>query len=85
MANFTAQSRLLQLFYLLEEPKRVERFPDGPQFLLLRNGQSPGEQHALQRCFGRVVDPADLSALDLRGHQFHRRLKTIDIPMQSAI
>ena len=84
-ASFTAKGRLLQLFYLLEEPKRVERFPDGTQFLLLGRGQHPREQHPLQRRFGCVVDPVDLSSLDLFGHQLHRRLKTIDIPMQSAI
>jgi hypothetical protein len=84
-ASITAQGRLLQLFHLLEEPKGVERFPDGPQFLLLRRGQGPGEQHSLQRRFGCVVDPTDFSPLDLFGHQLHRGLKTIDIPMQSAI
>jgi hypothetical protein len=37
-ASFTAQGRLLQLFYLLEEPEGVERFRDGTQFLLLSRG-----------------------------------------------
>ena len=66
-ASFTAKGRLLQQFYLLVEPKRVERFLDGPQFLLLSRGQGPGEQHALQRRFGCVVDPTDFSILDLFG------------------
>jgi len=83
--SFTAKGRLLQLFYLLEEPKGVERFPDGTQFLLQSRGQHSRGQHALQRRFGPVVDPADFSPLDLCGHQLHRWLKTIDIPMQSAI
>jgi len=66
--GFTAQGRLLQLFYLLEEPQGVERFPDGAQFLLLSRGQGLGEQHALQRRFGPVVDPTDFSSLDLFRH-----------------
>jgi hypothetical protein len=37
------RSDLLQLFHLLEEAKRVERFGDGTQLLLLRNGQHLGE------------------------------------------
>src|SRR6266699_4405756 len=32
--GFTAQDGLLQLFHLLEEPKRVKRFRDSTQFLL---------------------------------------------------
>jgi hypothetical protein len=76
---------LLQLFHLLEEPKRVERFPDGTQFLLLGKGQRPREEHPLQRRFGRIVDPMDLSSLDLFRHQLHRRLKTVDVPMESTI
>ena len=71
--SFTAKGGMLQLFHLLEEPKGVERFPDGPQFLLLSRGQGPGEQHALQRRFGCVVDPTDFSILDLFGRlQRHR-------------
>ena len=66
--GFTAKGRLLQLFYLMEEPQGVERFPDGTQFLLLSRGQGPGEQHALQRRFGPVVDATDLSSLDLFRH-----------------
>jgi hypothetical protein len=38
-ASFTAKGRLLQLFHLLEETKRIKRFPDGTQFLLLSRGQ----------------------------------------------
>src|SRR5450755_2912356 len=63
--GFTAKGRLLQLFYLLEEPKRIERFPNGTQLLLLGKGQHLREQHSLQRRFGCVVDPVDLSPLDL--------------------
>jgi len=80
-ASFTAQGRLLQLLYLLEEPKGVERFPDGTQFLLLRRGQRPGEQHALQRRFGCVVDPMNRSSINLFSHQLHRRLEAIHIPV----
>jgi hypothetical protein len=83
--GFTAKGRLLQLFYLLEEPQGVERFPDGMQFLLLSRGLGPGEQHALQRRFGCVVDPTDFSSLDLFGYQLHRRLEAIHIPVQNAI
>nr|WP_236601640.1 hypothetical protein [Ktedonobacter sp. SOSP1-52] len=76
---------MLQLFYLLEKPKRVERFPYGTQFLLLARGQRPREQRPLQRRFSRVVDPMDLSPLDLFGYQLHRWLKTVHVPMESTI
>ena len=39
--GFTAKGCLLQLFYLLEEPQGVERFPDGTQFLRLEKRTMP--------------------------------------------
>ena len=79
--SFTAKGRLLQVFHLLEEPKRVKRFRDSTQFLLLGSGQHSRGQNPLQRRFGRVVDPMDRSSLNLFRHQLHRRLKVIHIPM----
>ena len=77
--NLTVKGRLLQLFDLLEEADGVKRLRHGTQFFLLGGRQASREQEALQWRPGCVVDPVDLSSLNVFGDQLHRWLKAVHI------